>query len=193
MLVLKLGTEIPLAEPNAEFGFITWLDVTIREFDSQNLAPVGTARVAVIHCGEALNHGVSMHDVLDQDSEGLGVLDGIFFDDGSLKDDYGNGVGSDVLYFDSLELRLDWHGRNVEEAVVRRVLDTWGQGCAIGVMPVKNIAEISRWETIGFEVAHAPTSGEQGYLCMDLSLKHPRIAQTDDDGHRFGIDVDDPV
>ncbi len=65
MLVLKLSTEIPLAEPNAEFGFITWLDVAIREFDSRNPAPVGTARVAVIHCGEALNHGVSMHDVLD--------------------------------------------------------------------------------------------------------------------------------
>lgn len=193
MLVLKLGTEIPLAEPNAEFGFITWLDVTIREFDSQNPAPVGTARVAVIHCGEALNHGVSMHDVLDQDSEGLGVLDGIFFEDGSLKDDYGNGVGADVLYFDSLELRLDWHGRNVEEAFVRRVLDAWGQGCAIGVMPVKTTTEVSRWEAIGFDVAHEPTSTEPGYVCMDLSLKHPRIVQTDDDGHRFSVEADDTI
>lgn len=121
------------------------------------------------------------------------MLDGIFFEEGSLKDEYGNGVGSDVLYVDSLELRLDWHGRNVEEAVVRRVLDSWGQGCAIGAMAVKNAAEVSRWKMISFEVAQASTSVEQGYVYMDLSLKHPRIAQADDDGHTFAIDVDEPV
>jgi len=136
MLVLKLDTQIPLAEPTVSFGFVNWLDITIREFDSPNPAPVGTARVAVLLCGEALNHGVSMHDVLDHDGEhdgeGLGVLDGIFFAEGSLRDDYGNGVGADVLYFESLELRADWRGRNVEEAVARRVLDVWGRAARSG-------------------------------------------------------------
>src|SRR5262245_59375855 len=79
MLVLKFETEIPLAEPNEDFGFITWLSITIREFDSKTPGPVGSARVAVIHCGDALNKGVSIHDVLDQDSEGLAVLDGVLF------------------------------------------------------------------------------------------------------------------
>jgi hypothetical protein len=193
MLVLKLDTQIPLAEPTASFGFINWLDISIREFDSSNPAPVGHARVAVLLCGEALNHGESMHEVLEEDSEGLGVLDGIFFEDGSLKDDYGNGVGSDLLYFDDLELRVDWHGRNVEEAVVRRVLDAWGQGCAIGVMPVKNADEASRWKRIGFVVAQEPSPTEQGYLYMDLSLKQPRVAQSDDEGHAFSIDADDLI
>ncbi len=193
MLVLKLGTEIPLAEPTEDFGFITWLDIAIREFDSANASPVGSARVAVLHCGEALNHGISMHDVLDEDSEGLARLDRIFFEDGSLRDEYGNGGGTDVLFFESLELQADWRGRNVEEAVARRVLDVWGQGCAIGVMPVNNEEEASRWEAIGFEGAQEPTAGEQGYVWLDLSLKHPRIVQADDKGHSFSIDPDDAV
>lgn len=193
MLVLKLDTQIPLAEPTASFGFINWLDISIREFDSSNPAPVGHARVAVLLCGEALNHGESMHDVLDEDGEGLGVLDGIFFEDGSLNDEYGNGVGSDLLYFADLELRIDWHNRNVEEAVVRRVLDAWGQGCAIGVMPVKNAAEVSRWKALGFLVAKEPELTEPGYLYMDLSLKQPRVTQVDDEGHSFRVDADDLV
>ena len=56
---------------------------------------------------------------------------------------------------------------------------------------MKNAAEVSRWEAIGFEVAHEPTASERGYVYTDLSLKHPRIAQVDDDGHAFSID--DPI
>ena len=46
---------------------------------------------------------------------------------------------------------------------------------------------------MGFVVAHEPSTSESGYLWMDLSLKHPRVVQADEDGHRFSIDADDPV
>lgn len=191
MLVLKFETEIPLAEPNEEFGFVTWLTITIRQFDSATPAPVGTARVAVIHCGDALNKGVSIHDVLDEDSEGLGVLDGVFFEDGSLKEDYANGVGSDVLYVESLELRPEWQGRSIEEAITRRVFDAWGQGCAIGVLPIAASDDLPRWTLMGFEVIGGSRETGQRYAVMDLSLKHPRVVETDEEGHAFRVDPDD--
>lgn len=193
MLVLKFATETPLAESSEEFGLVTRMDVTIREFDSTSTSPVGSARVAVIHCGEALNHGISIHDVLDQDSEELDTLDEILFEDGLLKEDYCNGVGSDVLYFEDLELQLDWHGHHVEEAIVRRILDDWGQGCAIGVLPINDADEAIRWKAMGFEIAQEPSGAEQGYMYIDLSLRHPRVLQADDKGHSFRIVDDDPV
>jgi hypothetical protein len=190
MLVLKFETEIPLAEPNEEFGFITRLTITIRQFDSARPGPVGTARVAMIHCGDALNKGVSIHDVLDGDDEGLGVLDGILFEDGSLKEDYENGVGSDVLYVESLELRPEWRGRNIEEALTRRVFDTWGQGCAIGVVPVATSGDAPRWELMGFALVGGPDENAR-YAVMDLSLKHPRVVESEEGRHIFRVVPDD--
>ena len=53
MLVLTIQTEMPLAEPNVEFGFVTWLAVSIRQFDAPTREPVGHARIAVIQVADA--------------------------------------------------------------------------------------------------------------------------------------------
>lgn len=55
MLVLTLQTEMPLAEPNEEFGFVTWLDVSVRQFDAPTREPIGHARIAVIQVADAMN------------------------------------------------------------------------------------------------------------------------------------------
>lgn len=74
-----------------------------------------------------------MCKVLDADSEELFGLDDVFFDDDEyLKPDYVNRVGFNVMYFAEVELLPAWR-RKVEQALVRRIADTWGQGCAIAV------------------------------------------------------------
>jgi GNAT superfamily N-acetyltransferase len=191
-LVLKVETEIPLAEPNEDFGFVTRLAVTVREFDSPSGAPIGTAEVALIHCAEALNKGVSISDVLDEDSEELTALYGVFFEDDSLKEEYSNGVGLDVLYVAALELHPDWRGRKIEEAVVRRVFDVWGTGCAIGVMALASPDESSRWESMGFELVEDAEDAESTtsaalFVFMKLSLRQPMVVEGDAPEHTFQL------
>lgn len=189
VLVLKVETEIPLADPNEDFGFVTRLAISVREFDSPTGTPIGTAEVALIHCAEALNKGVSISAVLDEDSEELAVLHGVFFEDDSLKEEYNNGVGLDVLYVETLELHPDWRGRKIEEAVVRRVFDVWGTGCAIGVMVLASPDESSRWEAMGFELvddAEGTTSAAL-FVVMDLSLRQPMVVEADAPQHTFQL------
>jgi hypothetical protein len=189
VLVLKVETEIPLAEPNEDFGFVTRLAITVREFDSPTGAPIGTAEVALIRCADALNKGVSISEVLDEDSEELATLYGVFFEHDSLNEEYCSGVGLDVLYVEKLELHPEWHGRKIEEAVVRRVFDVWGAGCAIGVMALASPDESSRWEAMGFvpvEDAEATTSAAL-FLFMDLSLRQPLVVEAIAPEHSFQL------
>ena len=182
MLVLTLQTEMPLAEPNEEFGFVTWLDVTVRQFDAPTRESIGHARIAVIQVADAMNRGVAMRDVLDADSEELFGLDDVFFDDDEyLKPEYANGVGFNVMYFAEVELVPAWRGKRIEEALVRRVADTWGEGCAIAVVPVDDEGE--RWREMGFQ-ASEPTSR---YVYLDLSLVHPELVAADEQGHAFVV------
>jgi hypothetical protein len=187
MLVLDLKTAIPLAEPCADLGLVTWFDIAVRraDLDAQDL--VGSARIAMIHVAESLDRGVPIIDALDADSEELLSLHDVFFDSGGLKDSFIEATGSNVLYVSSIELLLPWRGRRIEEALVRRIADTLGQGCAIAIVPVADASEASRWREIGFAIARAPADGLHGYAYLDLALAHPELMAADDDGHRFEV------
>lgn len=81
-------------------------------------------------------------------------------------------------------------GRSIEESITRRVFDAWGQGCAIGVLPIVAADDPSRWKVMGFELIGGSRDHEQRYAVMDLSLKHPRVVE-DEEGHAFRVDPDD--
>jgi hypothetical protein len=186
MLVLTLQTEMPLAEPNEEFGFVTWLDVSVRQFDAPTRESIGRARIALIQVADAMNRGAEIREVLAAAGDELFALHDVFFDDDEyLKPDYANGIGFNVMYFAEVELVSTWRGRRIEEALVRRVADTWGEGCAIAVVPV-NDEEIERWLDIGFK---SPDSAST-FAYLDLSLAHPKMIALDDPGHAFAIQGD---
>ena len=196
MLVLKCQTEIPLCEPSADGGYVQWIDVTVAQADT-DIGRIGSARVAIILGGPVMNHGESIHDVLDADSQELCDLDEVFYDDGHLKEAYENGEGQNVLYFSEIDIAPQWTGKMIEEVVVDRILDTLGNGCAIAVMPVSDKMEAARWEALGFtEMALAPRAMQTGYVARDQSLKQPRVREcgAGDDEDRFEIrphDADD--
>jgi hypothetical protein len=186
MLVLKCSTEIAILEPSVDAGLVTWLEITVHDAESE-LAPVGRARVAVIHGGEALNYGESIHDVLDADGQELADLDDVFFDKDGLKEKYENGMGSDLLYFADLELAAGWQNRMIEQAAARRITEVFGGGCSIAIMTVADLMEAERWEKVGFSMmALAPTASRVGYVAMDLSMKQPRIVERERDS--FGVE-----
>jgi hypothetical protein len=187
VLIAELKTEIPLAEPDADSGLVTWLDIAIRQGDPDADVRVGSARLAIIQAAEAVDRGISLVDVLDADSDDLLSLHDVFFDDHGLKEDFTNGTGLNALYVSSIELMLPWRGRKIEEALVRRVSDLWGQGCAIAIMPLTNPDESRRWLDLGFVVARKPTRDQIGYAYLDLSLAAPEVVVADDDGDRFEI------
>lgn len=186
MLVLTIQTEMPLAEPNEEFGFVTWLDVSVRQFDAPTRESIGHARIAVIQVADAMNRGVEMREVLAADSDELFALYDVFFDDDEyLKPDYANGIGFNVMYFAKVELVPAWRGKRIEEALVRRVADTWGEGCAIAVVPQDD--DVERWREIGFQ----SLARRSRYAFLDLSLAHPEVVAADDDGHTFRVTAGD--
>lgn len=197
MLVLKFSAEATLMDRSADGGFITWIDVTIQVNDpnvevGRTEIEIGSGRLAMVHVAEAFNQGESLEDILDADSQEIYDLYEVFFKGRTLREPYENGDGMDVLYVADLELAAEWHDRLIEEAVVRRTIETWGGGCAIAVLPVNDLAEAHRWEAAGFGLmALAPKAQSSGYVAMDLSMKHPRIVEADAEGHRFRIEPAD--
>jgi hypothetical protein len=181
MLVLTIQSEMPLAEPNEEFGFVTWLDVSIRQFDASTREPIGHARIAVIQVADAMNRGVEIREVLSSESELFGLYD-VFFDPAEyLKAEYANGVGFNVIYFADIELRPAWRGKRIEQALVQRVTDTWGEGCAIAVVSVAE--QLAGWREVGFQ-SPGPASR---YAFLDLSLAHAGLVAADEQGHAFAL------
>jgi hypothetical protein len=139
-------------------------------------------RPSGIHRSE--NRGVEMREVLSADIDELFALYDVFIDDDEyLKPDHANGIGFNVMYFAKLELVPTWRGKRIEEALVRRVADTWGEGCAIAVVPLDD--DVERWREIGFQ-APAPQ-----YAFLDLSLAHPEVVAADDDGNTFRVSAGD--
>ena len=181
MLVLTIQTEMPLSEPNEEFGFVTWLDVSIRQFDAPTREPIGHARIAVIQVADAMNRGVEIREVLSAESELFGLYDVFFDDDEYLKADYANGVGFNVMYFAEIKLGPVCRDKRIEEALVRRLSDTWGEACAIAVVPLEDDAE--RWLEIGFQVSETTSR----YAFIDLSIEHPKVVAANEQGNAFRI------
>jgi hypothetical protein len=190
MLAITVRTEIPLAAPDIGFGLVTWLDVIVRQFDAPGSDAVAQARVAMIHVADAKNQGVSLRAVLETASAELLALYDVFFaTDNFLKEEFQNGFGWNLMYFQHLEVSEPWRGRTIEEAVVRRIVSACGDGSAIAVMPVPTDVEARRWHRVGFEAVRAPELQRVGYAYLDLAREHPKISSADDDGHRFEIET----
>jgi hypothetical protein len=190
---LRISTSVSLSSPTADDGLVTWLSVDIVRLDGdeddRKEASLGNASVAMIHVGETANVGESLFDVLDADSDELHALTHVFFDEETrwLREPYANGTGSSLLYVSELEIEPPWQRRMIEQAAVRRLADTVGEGAAIVVVPFDVDTRRDPWMQIGFTVVTEPTDGEDGYLVLDTSLKHPRLAPSAEDNGCFEV------
>ena len=190
MLVMTVRSEIPVTTPTVDFGFVTRMDIVITRRDSPDKVEesVGQMRMARIHIADAMNRGVAIADVLDADSGALADLYDVFFDDDTyLKSEFQNGFDHDVLYAEELLVRPEWSERRVDQAVIRRLADTWGEGCAIIVVPLDRADAVERWREAGFEVAREPRPDRQGYVFIDLAQEQPDLIPCDENGHAFEV------
>jgi hypothetical protein len=176
---LRIATSTTLHRPNADAGFVTWLDVQIiddPEDDDAAEVPIGRIRAAIIHVGEA---GSELYDALDADSGELEALYDVFFEENWFKEEFFHGLGPDMLYISDTEVAPGWKERNVDLAAVRRLCDTLGHGCELAVMEVEDRKEAERWIRMGFE--RSPTPEEWGLYHMRFAFTQP-LVEDDDDG-----------
>lgn len=183
MLTLAVRTETPLSMPATPPALVMWLDVTVREVDTR--ASIGSARAAIVRVSDAMNHGVYVRDVLGD----LLPIYEPFFDRNAncLKHEFHNGMGWNLLYFEHVHVSPLWSGRHIEEVIVKRIAEVWGESCAIAVMPISDDATARAWHELGSKVVREPAGGQPGYACFDLSRSWPEIRQADVAGHRFEI------
>jgi hypothetical protein len=173
-----IETELPLHEPDVDWGLVTWLRIRlVHDRPDESQQPIGSAQAARIHIGAALNAGESLYEVLDADSADLEALYPVFFEDGELREAYCQGAGSDLLYIRHIELEPDWKERNVDLALVRRLCDTLGEGCELAVMEVDSDQEAARWQRMGFQRA----ASERGrFLYLPLASHQARVVDAAD-------------
>ncbi len=174
---LTVSAETTLGEPNVDCGFITWFVVSVIDGYEGDERIIGTARAALIHV--ALAEG-QVWDALDADSGELEALYDVYFKDGSVRDEFCEGVGSELLYIAEIEMDDEHRDRNVDFALVKRLTDTIGQGSILTVMPYESFAEAARWAIIGFE-SSTPAKSE-GFMAINLAFVQPNVVETDDDG-----------
>lgn len=185
MLSIKLETEVSTREPDVDAGLVSWWTVTVTREDPE--APsrrfeIGRLRVAVIHAGLAMNLGDSIEEALDADSAELARVHLAFFDGASLREEFENACGGDLLYVAEFELAELWRRRNADLAVLDRVVDVLAPGCDIVVLNEQEVDAYPRWAHIGFDVVERESAN---FLVRDQSLQHGRAAEADDD--RFEI------
>jgi hypothetical protein len=179
----QVNTELRLGEPGVDDGLVTWLEIAIVEPDERGTnTPVGEARAALLHIGQALDMGEDLWCVLDADSGSLEALYSVYFDKDGFREDFAAGKGNDLLFIEAIELRAPYADRNVELALVRRLCDTVGEGCELAVIEAATPAEAARWQRMGFELTELGST--KGFMHLNLSRRQPRIVETDDRGYR---------
>jgi hypothetical protein len=182
MLWINVSANIPLHEPNAGEGLITWFGVNVHHGEDENEQEIiGEATVALVHVREAANTGQDLLAALSVDSAELEALHHKYFRDGWIKDQFIDGSGNDLLYIADIEIAAAYDGRNIDLAVVRRLCDTIGHSCGLTVMPYDSKAEIAHWARMGFAVS---TPGKlSGWLHMTMGDRKARIAEAEGDGY----------
>ncbi len=174
---LKVSAETTLGEPNVDCGFITWFDVAVIDGDEGDGSIIGTARAALIHV--ALAEGQVL-DALDADSGELEALYDVYFEDGSVREEFFEGLGTDLLYITDIDMEDGYRERNADFALVKRLTDSIGQGSILVVMPYESFAEAERWAVLGFENS-TPTRSE-GFMAMNRAFVQPNVVETQEDG-----------
>jgi hypothetical protein len=170
MLRLVVRSEIPLLPEDLERGLVMWIDASIH--DSETSEGIGSMRTALVRVADAMNHGISLRRALAAE---LSELADLFLetDANCLKPRFLNSVGWNVMYFDSIAFLPSWTGSEIERTALRRMLEIWGEGSAIAVVRLADVAAFRRWQPLGFELVRAPELGVIGYACRDLSLPWP--------------------
>jgi hypothetical protein len=177
----QISAEVRLWEPDADAGLVTWFEILIVEPDEHGTnTPVGEARAALVHVGQALDLGEDLWCVLDADSGSLEALYSVYFDKDGFREEFAAGKGSDLLFIEDIEIKAPYEGRNVGLALVRRLCDTVGEGCELAVIEATNPAEAARWLRMGFELTEVGST--KGFMHLNLSRRQPRIVETDDRG-----------
>ncbi len=176
MFTLDIATQTRLSRPDADSGFVTWLDITVISHDhaTDEETKVGTARAAIVHVGAIANSEESLADVLDADSDELEALYGIYFEDNWIRADVAEAVGgSDLLYLSTHELAKCSAPEAVVVSIVRRLCETLASGCGLAVVPYSENERIAHWLAAGFKITVLTRDGATGYLHLDTGLRAP--------------------
>ena len=178
---VAIESRIGLDEPSADSGFVTWLNASAYEEDEdgQSTVKIASARFALIHVDAAEGE---LFDALDADSGDLERLYHLYFEEGgTFKEEFAHGFGCDLMHFDHVTVESTWDGKGVELAVVRRLLDAFGQGCEVVVMPYREPQE-ALWQSLGFAVTEKASGNDWGHMHMLQAFKQPLICGPADDG-----------
>jgi hypothetical protein len=176
MFTLDIETQIPLSQPDADGGFVTWLDITVISHDlaTDEDHEAGTARAAIVHVGAIANSEESLADVLDADSGELEALYGVYFEDDWLRADIAEaGGGSDLLYLSTLELDKCSSPEAIAVSIIRRLCETLASGCGLAIVPYSENERIDHWLAAGFEITRPTRNEATGYLHLDTGLTPP--------------------
>jgi hypothetical protein len=177
-----ISSQVGLEEPSAWGGLLTWLDIQIGDEDERERRSIcGHARVAIVHAGV---DGATMWEVLDEESAELEALYERYFDGGWVKEAFGIG-GVDLMYIEELTIDAAHRGRNIELAVVRRLCDTIGRGCAIAVVPYESNADVEFWQKMGFKVTEPRAM--PGTMHMESAFVQPRVRGPNATGHFWAV------
>ncbi len=177
-----ITSQIGLEEPSAWGGLLTWLDIQIGDEDErERRSNYGRARVALVHAGAAAS---TLWEVLDEESEELSALYARYFDGGWVKEEF-EGIATDLMYVDELELDDSHKGRNIELAIVRRLCDTIGSGCAIAVVPYESDEDIELWQKMGFKVTEP--GAMPGTMHILSAFVQPRVCGPNETGHFWTV------
>jgi hypothetical protein len=171
-----------LGLPRSSDSFVTWFTVDIIPSEvADGTAPVvAKADVALFQVGRAAAAKVAIRDALEQDEDCAKDLD-FYFGGREPKAEAAPGCRTDVLYFRPMQVREGWTGRGIELAVVTRVCDVLGSGCAVVIAAYLDSEAARSYRDLGFEVLREPYADphhedEQGYLQASLSSRRMLVA-----------------
>jgi hypothetical protein len=187
MLRIDLKTQISLRDRDIDRGFVSWVGVDICQVDederdeSKNAERIGEVLIGLVHVAAAHEAGYDIAAVLEADSSELEALYDVYFEGPWFKEELTEGFGSDLLYIADVSIEERYEGRNLDLAVIRRILDTVGQSCMLAVIQYESRAERDYWARMGFEVS--TKSESRGLMHLHQGYTQPQIVDSDERGH----------
>ena len=172
MIRLRLETDLTVSEPNENEGLVVrWRGTVVRDHDDELREDViGSFRASVIHYGFALDVGVRLDDIMD--GALVPLHNAVFNEGGWLRDDFDDASGTALLYIDEIDLANEWRERLVDLGVVRRLVETLGQGCSLVVLNSSEARRATEWARIGFVITREP---DGPFLVLNLSERTPHV------------------
>lgn len=145
---VAVTTAIALNGLELAAGLVTWFEVDACTDSARSSIPLATATVARVHVEEALELGESLHDVLLA-SGGLEDVWGVYVDHDGLRECYRRDRAQDLLVVTDLVIHAAGRSEHLETALVRRLGELLGAGCALLVLPYESRAQAVHWSNLG--------------------------------------------